>query len=407
MLKIEIGFTEKVEVFVAHSGPKLSYTNKPLGDEFFVASHTLLFEQGVINQNLEIKKWEDMPIFFETNKNGVFPFDIFASSFFLLTRYEESLPHVKTDLGHFNFLDSIAHKYNFLEKPIIDFWVFKFYKILSKSFEEISQPTDKRPSKEILIDVHMPYKYRHHSFLIILGNFFSSLWKINIRDLADQILVLLRIKKDPYYSFDIWSELFENSSRKPKVFFLFAKSSSYQSTFSIFSFNYKRIIKEIGDYFSLGILASVQAQLFPNQKLKKEKKDFQDLTHNIVSSVRFSKGIRDVTLDYENLSNNEFNNDYSMGYLNHFGFRAGTATPFNFYDISNEFQLPLKVHPIFADEKGIKKIDSGNPFEKLDKYYNSLPLPCAKFTIVLNNKFLRSIRINNTFQKGFLDYVND
>ena len=138
MLKIEIGFTEKVEVFVAHSGPKFSYTNKPLGDEFFIASHTLLFEQGVINQNLEIKKWEDMPIFFETNKNGVFPFDIFASSFFLLTRYEESLPHVKTDLGHFNFLDSIAYKNNFLEKPIIDFWVFKFYKILSKSFEEIS-----------------------------------------------------------------------------------------------------------------------------------------------------------------------------------------------------------------------------------------------------------------------------
>ena len=225
--------------------------------------------------------------------------------------------------------------------------------------------------------------------------------------MADQILVLLRIKKDPYDSFDTWNELFENSSRKPKVFFLFAKSSSYQSTFSIFNFNYKRIIKEIGDYFNLGILASVQAQLFPNQKFKKEKKDFQDLTHNIVSSVRFSKGIRDVTLDYENLSNNEFNNDYSMGYLNHFGFRAGTATPFNFYDISNEFQLPLKVHPIFADEKGIKKIDSVNPFEKLEKYYNSLPLPCAKLTIVLNNKFLRSIRINNTFQKGFLDYIND
>ena len=44
MLKIEIGFTEKVEVFVAHSGPKFSYTNKPLGMSFY-ASHTLLFEQ--------------------------------------------------------------------------------------------------------------------------------------------------------------------------------------------------------------------------------------------------------------------------------------------------------------------------------------------------------------------------
>ena len=62
---------------------------------------------------------------------------------------------------------------------------------------------------------------------------------------------------------------------------------------------------------------------------------------------------------------------------------------------------------IFADEKGIKKIDSVNPFEKLEKYYNSLPLSCGKLTIVLNNKFLHSIRINNTFQKGFLDYIND
>ena len=406
MLKIDVGFTDKVGIFVAHSGPKLSYTNKPLGDEFFIASHSLLFEQGVINQNLEIQEWEDMPIFFVTNKNGLFPFDIFASSFFLLTRYEEALPHLKTDLGHFNFFDSIAHKNNFLEKPIIDIWVFKFFKILSKIFEEISQFDRGKPSKELLLEVHIPYKYRHRSFLIIMGDFFSSIWKMNLRDLVYQILVLLRIKKDPYDSFDTWNELFEKSSFNPKVFFLFAKSSSYQSTFSIFNLNYRRIIKEIGDYFNLGILASVQAQLFPNEQLRKEKFLFQDVTHNTISSIRFSNGIRDVTLDYENLSNNEFNNDYSMGYLNHFGFRAGTATPFNFYDISNEYQLPLKVHPIFADESGIKKIDSINPFEKLDKYYDSLPLPCGKLTIVLNNKFLHLNKINNTFQKGFLDYIN-
>ena len=407
MLNIEIGFTVKVDVFVAHSGPKFSYTNKPLGDEFFIASHTLLFEQGVINQNLKIQKWEDMPIFFVTNKNGLFPFDIFASSFFLLTRYEEALPHIKTDLGYFNFLDSIAYKYNFLEKPIIDIWVLKFYNILSKSFEEITEPVHGRPSKEILLEVHIPYKYIHHSFLIILSNFFSSIWKINIRDLVHQILVLLRIKKDPYDSFDTWNELFENSSFNPKVFFLFAKSSSYQSTFSIFNLNYRRIIKKIGDYFNLGILVSVQAQLFPNEQLKKEKKIFQDVTHNTISCVRFSNGIRDVTLDYENLSNNEFNNDYSMGYLNQIGFRAGTATPYNFYDISNEFQLPLKVHPIFANEKGIKKIESSDPFEKLDKYYDSLPLPSGKLTIVLNNKFFQLTKTNNTYYKGFLDYIND
>ena len=163
-----------------------------------------------------------MPIFFVTNKNGLFPFDIFASSFFLLTRYEEALPHLKTDLGHFNFFDSIAHKNNFLEKPIIDIWVFKFFKILSKIFEEISQFDRGKPSKELLLEVHIPYKYRHRSFLIILGIFFFFM-ENKYERFGRSNFSIVKNKKRSLYSFDTWSELFENSSRKPKVFFICQK----------------------------------------------------------------------------------------------------------------------------------------------------------------------------------------
>ena len=75
--------------------------------------------------------------------------------------------------------------------------------------------------------------------------------------------------------------------------------------------------------------------------------------------------------------------------------------PFELLRSSNEFQLPLKIHPIFANEKGIKKIESSDPFEKLGKYYDCLPLPCGRLTIVLNNKFLQPNKTNNTFHKGF------
>ena len=37
MLDHKIGFTTAVDVFVAHSGPKVSYTRTRLGDEFFIA----------------------------------------------------------------------------------------------------------------------------------------------------------------------------------------------------------------------------------------------------------------------------------------------------------------------------------------------------------------------------------
>ena len=64
MLMINFDLTNKVEIFVAHSGPKLSYSNKPLGDEFFIKSHSLLFEQGIIAQKLKLDFWEELPIFF-------------------------------------------------------------------------------------------------------------------------------------------------------------------------------------------------------------------------------------------------------------------------------------------------------------------------------------------------------
>jgi hypothetical protein len=81
MLGHKIGFTTAVDVSVAHSGPKLSYTRTRLGDEFFIASHALLFEQGVQSQTIEMDSWEGLPIFFKTQEESPCPFDLFAAIF--------------------------------------------------------------------------------------------------------------------------------------------------------------------------------------------------------------------------------------------------------------------------------------------------------------------------------------
>ena len=46
ILQIPIDFTMTIDDFVAHNGPKLSYSKNPLGKEFFVRSHGL--EVGVV-----------------------------------------------------------------------------------------------------------------------------------------------------------------------------------------------------------------------------------------------------------------------------------------------------------------------------------------------------------------------
>ena len=56
ILGLEISFTTKVEDFIKHVGPKITYTKQPLQNEFFIRSNDLLFEQGV--NDFEIKMFE-------------------------------------------------------------------------------------------------------------------------------------------------------------------------------------------------------------------------------------------------------------------------------------------------------------------------------------------------------------
>ncbi|MEC8256698.1 MAG: hypothetical protein VXZ87_01360, partial [Bacteroidota bacterium] len=42
-----IEITDVLETFIAHNGPKFSYTNQKLSNEFFVHANPMLFEQGV------------------------------------------------------------------------------------------------------------------------------------------------------------------------------------------------------------------------------------------------------------------------------------------------------------------------------------------------------------------------
>ncbi len=113
ILGIEIGFTTKVEDFIKHTDEKITYTKQPLQNEFFVRSNELLFEQGISDIQIHISEWEGTPCFFPTGDRSIIPFDIFAASFYLLSRYEEYLPHVKDIHGRFSPKDSIAYQNDF------------------------------------------------------------------------------------------------------------------------------------------------------------------------------------------------------------------------------------------------------------------------------------------------------
>ena len=114
-LSCEVKFTAQVEEFIAYDGVKISYTKNPLGSELFFRSHPILFEKGIVNQEIHVKSWKGQKIFFEQTENSAMPFDVFAAGFYLLSRYEEYLPHIKDRFHRFPAKESLAYKNGFLK----------------------------------------------------------------------------------------------------------------------------------------------------------------------------------------------------------------------------------------------------------------------------------------------------
>src|SRR6202008_2591816 len=94
IIGIDFALTTDAEELKQYDGAKLSYTHTPIADELFFASRHLLFETGINEQNISVFEFDSHKVFFATGKASVLPFDVFAASFYLVSRYEEYLPHI-------------------------------------------------------------------------------------------------------------------------------------------------------------------------------------------------------------------------------------------------------------------------------------------------------------------------
>lgn len=343
ILGLEIKFTTKIEEFIAHEGAKFSYGKKRLGNELFIQSTELLLEQGLSDLVIKVQPWEDTKCFFNVSENSDLPYDIFSASFYLLSRYEEYLPHVKDDFGRFPSSESLAYKKGFLKQPVIDIWAYKFQRILKSNFEDMD--FKKRRYKAVtIISVSHVFNFKNKGFLRSLTGVVIDLARFKFKRVGDRFRVLSGIKKDPYHIFDDLIQFVKRHRTRLVFMFQLSDYNSFDKNINYNRQNYRSIIKYVADYsqvgLRLGYFAVQEAGI-----LKKEKKRFENIIHGPLQNVINPKYNLLLPLHYSYLNELEVPNDYSMGFPESIGFRAGTCTSFLFYDINMEVTTPLTVHP--------------------------------------------------------------
>ncbi len=353
VLGITLQYTSSKEEYINCTTEKINYsTEKILPQELFFESTPLLFEKGLNSIEIEITKWENNIAFFPTSNQSAIPFDFFAASFYLISRYEEYLPHKRDIFDRYEAAESLAYQHNFLHKPVVDYWIQKIKEITLQHFPEINFKARKY-SFISSIDIDHAYSYLGKGITRNAAGFFKSLLELNSHDIRERFKVLSGIEKDPYDTFDKQLEIQHKYNLSLIYFFLVGDYDLHDKNISIHNRRFQSLIKSMADNALVGIHPSFASNKNP-EKIKIELQRLSHLLHREIHISRQHFLKLKFPDTYRNLIEYEIREDYSMGYASDIGFRAGTSNSFYFYDLEKEMETSLKVHPFAVMDATLK-----------------------------------------------------
>lgn len=339
----EIKFTDNKEEFLKYTDYKINYSLQPFSDELFFAAKQLLFETGIKSFEVNVFEWNNHKAFFPVGKNSFLPFDIFAASFYLITRYEEYLPTIYDKHDRFDAHESLAYKNNFLKLPLVNLWASLLKNILAERYPTLKFKQNKY-NYISTIDIDNAFAYREKGITRILGGYVRSLTQLNFKEIAKRTKVYLKKLKDPYDTYDYIRYLEKKYNPKTIYFFLVADYGVNDKNVPIQSKVFRTLIKSIADTSAVGVHPSYGSNKSPEILAIEISRIEKAVNRHITKSRQHFLKLQFPTT-YRILQDIDITDDYTMGYANEVGFRASTCTPFNFYDLDLELETKLKIHP--------------------------------------------------------------
>jgi hypothetical protein len=166
--------TTDKQVFTAVAECKINYSATPVSkNEIWILPHGLLHQKNIATVDIKCTTHtNNYPVFF-SNESDIH-FDLFSALFYLISRYEEYLPHLKDMYGRYAFENSIAYKNNFLHLPLINIWLEDFRKILVQKNIPLE---DTEPEFQFIptYDIDIAWSYKNKGFVRTAGGMVKSI----------------------------------------------------------------------------------------------------------------------------------------------------------------------------------------------------------------------------------------
>jgi hypothetical protein len=337
---------------------KMSYAPKAIDKELHFTSYELLFEKGIWGQDISMQEWNNSFAFFQV-ENDELPYDLFACTFYLISRYEEYLASNFDEHDRFCAHQSLTFQHKILKRALVNEWAEIIKQLIKKhySFLECSEKTNSFLST---VDVDSAFAFAEKDWVETAGGYVSSLIKADTNSIRKRYNVLKGKEKDPHYTFDHLEYIHKKFNIKPIYFFLMQENKGILHHNKNVGKAFERLIKRLAEYADIALHPSYLS-FSEADKLEMEKYDLEQITGKTITQSRQHYIRLSFPETYRNLLKNGIVEDYSMGYHDEPGFRAGIASPFYFYDILKEAKTELKVFPFCQLESAYKYYKKQSP----------------------------------------------
>jgi len=363
ILKINYRISNEIDDYKNHQTCKINYSKSTIEEgEIHIIPVNLLFETHIKQPEIHITEWKNIKIFFQNEHlNASLPFDPFAASFYLVSRFEEYIPHLRDKHNRYKPHESIAYQNDFLQKPLINIWVNVIKDIITDKYPDII--IKKRSYRYILtFDVDIAYAHKHKGVLRTFFSYLKLLKNLQFKEIVVRTKTIFGSLKDPYDNFEYMIEIQQANHLSAVYFFLLGEFGAYDKNLSHLNTKFQSLIKHVSDYADVGIHSSYASNTKPDM-IQIEIDRLKAIVNKEVSKNRQHFLMLDLPYTYRNLSEVEITDDYTMGYAAEPGFRASICTPFLFYNLNMEYETNITVHPFAYMEGTFAEYKKMKPFE--------------------------------------------
>ena len=363
---LEIDFDTIIDQNILYWDIELENGNKlTFEDHFFIMYPENLEYLNLVNipDSIEYVKNKfiddiDMPILYGNEKLNIHNseilcgIDIFASSFFMLTRWEEYVNKSRDSHNRFPAHESAAYKNNFLNRPIVNEYISMLKNMLHHLDPHLKFKMN-HPKLFLTHDVDQLYKWKswRHVFRVSVSDLIK---RKNISLAFERIKEYFLIKrkkiKDPFNTFDWLMGKSESLGIKSRFYFMSGGVTVYDNGYKIDEPKSLELIQRILERgHIIGIHPSYDAYKDFTQ-FKKEKNILEEVTKQEIVEGREHYLRFEVPTTWQIWEDNDMKWDSTLSFADKEGFRCGVCYEYSVFNILTRKKLNLREKPLIVME---------------------------------------------------------